>query len=529
MTSTPFERLPRALATLLIASTMLGAACGETARVRRSDTGTDDPVDTEDAAIATGDDDAFVPTGTDAHVIVDPGDYDTDNDGLTDSQEAARGTNPDNPDSDGDGVNDGVEVLAGTDPNDVNSTIPATDFYVVLPYQAEETREMSFRARLGKADVFFLIDTTGSMFLAISNVRDSLMTRIVPALNDSIADVVMGVGNYRDFDATPNICPSGVSPSSQCRNLTTQERNENGGRAYAHGGPGDWPFRLEQSMTADVGRVQTALGRLSAGGGVDGPESGLEGLYAAAAGTGGCDAGAFGAACFRENSHPMIVMVTDAPSHNGPAISGIDELPYVAPVTSAVTWEQTITALNAHDVKVIGVGIDRSPFPIPFVDTNESLRHLRPLAERTMSRSATGDLTVYPSQGGTVSDGVITGVADLAGAARQDVTARTIDEPSDEPSPAEDVDSRMFITSIRPNRVEPPEPSVTMDATTFRNVPGGRRVVFDVVFRNDTIPQDYTVKIFRAYIEIFDPRDSTIVLDRRNVYIVIPSLDGTVI
>ncbi len=43
---------------------------------------------------------------------------DRDNDGLTDAQEAALGTNPNNADTDGDGVNDGDEVANGSDPND---------------------------------------------------------------------------------------------------------------------------------------------------------------------------------------------------------------------------------------------------------------------------------------------------------------------------------------------------------------------------------------------------------------------------
>ena len=49
-------------------------------------------------------------------------DVDSDNDGLTDAEEAALGTDPDNPDSDGDGINDGDEVnQTGTDPLDADS------------------------------------------------------------------------------------------------------------------------------------------------------------------------------------------------------------------------------------------------------------------------------------------------------------------------------------------------------------------------------------------------------------------------
>jgi len=50
---------------------------------------------------------------------------DTDRDGLTDSEEAALGTNPEVADTDGDGVNDGMETLAHTsplNPNDVPET-----------------------------------------------------------------------------------------------------------------------------------------------------------------------------------------------------------------------------------------------------------------------------------------------------------------------------------------------------------------------------------------------------------------------
>ena len=48
---------------------------------------------------------------------------DCDNDGLTNGQELALGTDPLNPDSDGDGVPDGVEVADGTNPNNPCSLI----------------------------------------------------------------------------------------------------------------------------------------------------------------------------------------------------------------------------------------------------------------------------------------------------------------------------------------------------------------------------------------------------------------------
>jgi len=49
---------------------------------------------------------------------------DSDADGLSDADEAGRGTDPANPDSDADGVSDGQEVAAGTDPLDPLSRQP---------------------------------------------------------------------------------------------------------------------------------------------------------------------------------------------------------------------------------------------------------------------------------------------------------------------------------------------------------------------------------------------------------------------
>ena len=51
---------------------------------------------------------------------------DSDNDGLSDQDEAIRGTDPDNPDTDGDTIQDGQEVIDGTDPLDPCSSLGGT-------------------------------------------------------------------------------------------------------------------------------------------------------------------------------------------------------------------------------------------------------------------------------------------------------------------------------------------------------------------------------------------------------------------
>ncbi|QTD51194.1 PKD domain-containing protein [Sulfidibacter corallicola] len=61
-------------------------------------------------------------TDTVSFSVTDPGDVDTDEDGLTDNQEGQLGTDPNDPDSDDDGLSDGDEVNHyGTDPLSVDS------------------------------------------------------------------------------------------------------------------------------------------------------------------------------------------------------------------------------------------------------------------------------------------------------------------------------------------------------------------------------------------------------------------------
>lgn len=415
--------------------------------------------------------------GRDAGTPPPPRAGDADGDGLPDADEMTRGTDPGNPDTDGDGINDGVEVLAGTDPSDRASTIPATDFYVVLPFEEPaQVREMEFTARLARGDIFFLIDTTGSMFLAIENVRTSLSSSIVPALDAAIADVVMGVGDFRDFPVDP------------------------------YGDPGDWAFRLRQRLTADVGAVQTALDALRPFGGGDVDEALLEGLWESAGAP--CPDG-FGQACFRPTSTPIIVAITDAPAHNAPGST-----PYTG--VSAHGYEDVVATLNANGVKIVGAAVT-PPIPLPL--PSDARDDLEDLATDTDSRAVDGSLTVYNAMGGTVSESIINGIADLVGTTEQDVTSQTHDDPADS------VDATRFITSIRPLRATR---ATRFDDTTFYGVGGGTTITFQVTFQNDFVPQDTFVQIFRAEIEIVDLPDRSS-LDRRQVYIVVPRIGGDLI
>ncbi len=115
-----------------------------------------------------------------------------------------------------------------------------------------------------------------------------------------------------------------------------------------------------------------------------------------------------------------------------------------------------------------------------------------------------------------LSTSVVDGIVDLVGAESQDVSSRNEDDPSDA------LDATQFIARVTPLRASR---ATSFDATTFYGVAGGTEVVFEVEFRNDTVPARSTVQIYRAYLEVFDVATG-LGLDRRNVYVVIPPEGG---
>ncbi len=446
-------------------------------------------------------------------------DSDSDNDGLSDADE--RGTYSTDPyaiDTDGDGVTDLGEALGTmTDPNDATSTIPPQDFFVVLPYFGDAVeRTLRFDTNLQLADVYFLIDTTGSMGAAISNVQSSL-TRIASQIGMRIPNVEMGVGDYRDF-------PIGGGDSGPFPGL--------GG----YGDAGDWAFKNLQNITPNVSEVQAALGRLSAGGGADGPESGSEALFQTATGRGGswvaggssymipaqrCPAvpdeigRRRGYPCFRPDSLPIVVHVTDAPFHNGPSASN----PYTDITPPPASFEQAVNELVNIGARFIGVSVGGGG------------RMEEELAARmTGSVDSSGSPLVYTSTGGEVSDAIIEGIETLAGRTPQDVDTTTENVAGN----PDEFDATTFIKAIVPlegynGGNSGPMPGVTYaskDDRVFYQVIPGTQVEFTVRFLNDVRPPAAAAQIFRATIIVRGNRVAR--LDSRNVYIVVPP-DGAII
>lgn len=447
-------------------------------------------------------DNPCVVSNSDTDGLPDFLDTDSDNDGVPDSEEhALYHTDPTLRDTDGDGVSDLGEIAAGVDPLDASSTIPVDDFFVVLPYNGEHfPQTLSFGTNIEVADVFFLIDRTGSMGGAISNVNTELRS-IATQVSALIRDVQFGVGYYQDF-------PVG-----------------------GYGSAGDVPFQLSQVITDNLTIVNAALTQTAAGGG-DGPESSSEALYQTATGAGVTWTGGsvppqhcpsapddfaprIGYPCFRPGALPIVVLVTDAQFHNG--FGGTN--PHSS-IPTAHTFDQAVAALNDIGARVIGVDLG-SAGP----DENA-------MGTATGSVSSSGTPLVYTGTSSTTSAQIVNGITSLVGGTPQDVTTAVRNGLGN----PDDFDASQFIKSIvpieghGPHGESGPMPGITYaskDETTFYDVIPGTGIDFAIDFWNDVRMPAATAQIFKAEIVVLGNGVAT--LDTHTAYIVVPPEGGVVI
>lgn len=443
-------------------------------------------------SVEAGSIDPCKPADTDGDGTPDFRDLDSDDDGLSDAEELAAGTDRRNVDTDGDGVSDFGEI-EGTksDPLDAEDGLPEGDFFVVLPHNGPtENRTLDFGTNISRADVYFMIDTTGSMSGAINNVESSLTT-IAADIQTRISDAQIGVGSFRDFPLN------------------------------GYGSSGDYVFRNDQSITADVGAVQAALGRLSAGGGGDGPESYTEALYQTITGAGGswgsysipaasCPAGTTGYPCFREGALPIIVGISDVSWHEGPgnasAYSGISPAP-------AKYGDMTAAFLDAG-ARYIGIAV------------GGGLSEAQTFATDVGSVRSDGTPLAVNASSGSVSSTLVDEIAALTRDVPQDIST----EADGHPETPEEIEVARFVERLVP--VEGYKDGVAGEGYAekvpggFTRVTPGVRVEFDVVFRNTHYNPTKT-EIWKAQIHVVG--NGVARLETRTVYIVVPTGGQTIV
>lgn len=240
-------------------------------------------------------------------------------------------------DSDGDGIPDIADdcVGPGAFRNADGSCYGDVFFYHDLPYGGPaEIDPLDVNVQVRTADIYFLMDTTGSMGGEIANLKRDLTTGsflagcgngIVGAIRCTIPDAWFGVGQHDDYPVSP----------------------------YGDAGWGDIVYRNWQNITASLPAAQAAVNSLALHYGMDGPESQSQALWAIATGGGlgpylapqtGCVAPTWGYPCFRAGTIPIVILFTDAPFHNGPygynySLSGGAAAPL--PPTTAVSGNLT--------------------------------------------------------------------------------------------------------------------------------------------------------------------------------------------
>jgi hypothetical protein len=480
------------------------------------------------------------PPDTDGDGTVDFLDPDSDNDGLSDAREAELGTDPRSVDTDGDGVTDLAEVDGtGTDPTDPADTIAPGDFFVVLPYNgSREERILRFDTSISRADIFLLVDMTGSMQQERTNLINGLVDLIIPGIEAAIPDVQFGAGGMDDYPYAGYGSPSGyLTPTTDLPFYLLREIGpaEEDAHSWSVSGDADsCPPSIGQLDGAPNGvpDILEAVTGLPCHGGSDSPESYVPALYATATGEGltwpdgsipaqTCpmvldeDGMRRGYPCFRPGALPIILLFGDNVFHNGPmgSPSGVNPYSFTAP-----QFAETIDELNGIGARVIGI------------NSGTGLDHYEATASGTGTVDADGNPVVFTisSNGSGLSDAVVDAVVDVVGGTPQDVSTRTANVPGN----PDDFDATLFIKAIVP--LEGYDASGTpgvgyssKDDTTFYDVIPGTDVDFTIDFWNDVRPTPATAEIHRA--RIFVVGNGVADLDSREVYIVVPPEGGVIL
>ncbi len=441
------------------------------------------------------------------------------------------------------------------------------DFFFILPYQdpnGPANKPLDFATTIPALDVFFLMDTTGSMYGEISNLQSALTGTVIPGIQSAVANSAFGVGALEDFP----VDGYGSLHGSDCGR---------GGDSTP-----DQPFKLRQTITTNASLVQTAVNGLSngvnapIGCGQDTPEAGLEAIYQAATGAGltgpsptsvPANTTGIGGVAFRPGTMPVIVDITDAVTH------GVGETATCSYTGEATGYDanvsafahsraQTKTALSNICARVVGISAIPSWASPNYLDcTGEE--YLRDLATATGARvpPAAWDIGTRPngcaanqcctgnngagvapdaqglcpvvfdvtSTGAGVSTNIVTGIQMLTRFA-------TFDVPTDKQGLGTDINGNPlpvghttdeFIKAVTPTGfVKPPPPPVlpdpTFDAVKFYGVTPGTKVSFAVNAFNDFVPQTQDAQIFRATIRVL--AGGCTPLDQRDVLILVPPM-----
>ena len=284
------------------------------------------------------------PADTDGDTIYDFRDLDSDNDGIADEKE------PDcseqgfdaciSIDTDSDGYGDSAEyaiaVAEGLAPADLichadKGVQDFIEFYFELDLNGEEKSDyLNFIPKVSKLDLVFNVDTTSSMSGSISNIKSSI-DKIISGVRNQVADSAIGLSRFDDFPID----------------------------GYGYSKNGDLPWQNLGNVTLSDNAIRGYMNHaeFKTHGAGDVPESGFESLYQIAKNAGGqfmtqtplIDGDHWGGMNFRKTTLPIVIHITDAPSHNK------TYSPYSGKVSNPHYESDTLSALKSTGIRVITV------------------------------------------------------------------------------------------------------------------------------------------------------------------------------
>jgi hypothetical protein len=350
-----------------------------------------------------------------------------------------------------------------------------------------------FSTDLQMADVFFTLDSSGSMGGEISNLRTSLRSTVVPGILAAIPDVWFGVGRFEECD--PLYCSNDMAMlQMQTSNITLVE-NAIASITDLCGGWEPYTNDLYAIATGDVLPFTSWIGVHPTSWTCTPP-------------------GSIGWPCFRPGAVPIVIQFGDE--------TFSESLSYCTPIKSrSDAW----TALNSINAKYIGV------------NSGSSRSDMIQIATGTGSVDTTGSPLVFdiPSTGTGLGTQVVDAVTHLANNVPIRVDAIASDDPTDTvDAVAEFIDRIQTNTSgssiwdpilgewrVCTSTVPTATPGTPPTVDYFSSVLPGEPVCFDIYpAMNTTVPPLTTPQIFRAVIDVIG--DLFTPLDSRDVYFLVP-------
>lgn len=384
--------------------------------------------------------------------------------------------------------------------------LPPADDTVILPFGGPAVRyEFEVAADLGRLDVVFSVDTTGSFAGEIDNLQAEVTSRVIPGVRTRVPDSAFAVVRFSDFPVAP------------------------------FGSIGDSTFQLLTPVVGNSATILAAVGRLDMplDSGGDVPEAGAEALYQIATGEGyafegrtfidaygGIGVNAAPGVGFRSGALRVVVHATDAPSHEGPEYA--DKLPGLHSTAEA------LDALDEARIRVIGIASADQPRPW-LEQAAQATGATAPPNEDGRCETGIGAATNAPVDGlcPLVFDVSPTGLG-LSGTVVDAIVAAVNGVAFDRVSAASPDDRFAFVQRIVPVRAESTgaalpelldEEPPSGEPEAFGAVRQGTTLVFGADLKNDSVRPMATDESFRIRIEVVG--DGTL-LAARTLRITVP-------